>query len=125
MSQPHSSPADKAHSAMPGRVVTATFPSRAAADRASDELVRMGISPENVRVVEDAPNPASVTAEGDTGWDAILDSQPQDEVAQQRAKGIAEGAFVVGAEIDASRLDAVMKLFGELGGLKITSSKRR
>jgi hypothetical protein len=118
-------PAAGPRAAMSCRVVTASFPSRAVAERVSAELERLGISPDNIRLVEDAPNPASVTAAEDTGWSALADSTPHDETEEQLAKGIPEGAFVVGVEIETDRLEAVMKLFTELGGVAIKSSTRR
>jgi hypothetical protein len=123
-----SDPSSKPHSAevaMPGRVVTATFPSRAAAERVCSELECMGISPDNVRLVEEAPNPASVTLPRDTGWDALADSVPRDETALEQEKGIAPSPCVLGAEVDIGRAEAVMKLLKDQGGLEVRSSTRR
>ncbi len=124
MSDPPSKP-HSAQVAMPGQVVTATFASRAVAERVCAELKGMGISPENVRLVEEAPNPASVTLPEETGWDALADSVPRDETALEAEKGLAPCPCVLGAEVDISRAEAVMQLLKDQGGLEVRSSTRR
>jgi hypothetical protein len=111
--------------AMPGRVVTAQFPSRAVAEGVRDALERLGISPDNIRLVENAPNPASVETPEESGWTAFADSQPHDEIEEQKSKGIPEGAVCVGVEIDEARQAEVTRVLRESGGATIRSSTRR
>lgn len=110
---------------MARRSITATFPSKGEAERARDRLEAIGVSPDNIRLVEDAPNPSSVTRPGETGWHAFFEGHPHDEEALKQRKGVPRGPFVVGGELDEDFEDDVVNLLNELDGRDVAAGPPR
>lgn len=110
---------------MARKSITATFPSKADAEAARVRLEDLGVSPDNIRLVEDAPNPSSVTRPGETGWNAFFEGHPHDEDAMKQSKGVPRGEFVVGVELDEDFEDDVVALLNELDGRDVSAGPPR
>ncbi len=105
------------HIEVHGRVLTAFFDSRGAADKAVRDLTAAGIPKEHVSVVGSGSTTTQTTG-GDKGfWDSLKDLFLPDEDRYGYAEGLRRGGYLVSVRCDEANYSRVMEILDADGSV--------
>lgn len=105
------------------QTVTAMFDSRAAAQKAIDDLVGAGISQERIRLVEGGPEPVETQAEPsqDKGfWANLTDLFMPEEDRHSYGEGLRRGGFLLAVRSDSPSHERILDILDREGSVDMS-----
>lgn len=103
-----------------GRTVTAFFDSRAAAQKAVDDLVAAGFPKQDINIVEGGPEPIEMAAQPsqDKGfWAMLKDLFMPAEDRHSYGEGLRRGGFLLAVRSDAAAHDRIVAILDREGAV--------
>ena len=110
---------------MSARTVTAIFDSAADTQRARDRIVKMGVAPEDVRVINQLTDKHGDQVEGHGLWESIKDAFRSDDERSIYTEGMRRGGYLLSALVPEHEVVEAMRILEECNAIDLDERQRQ